>query len=241
MFDDTIQIKRILAVDDDPNALAIVRHTLEMAGFDVMTASSGEDALLFIRRFGLPHLAIVDYQMPPGMNGFEFCRAVRAFSDLPIIMLTAVDEAEKIVASLEAFADDYVVKPFNPNELTARVQRILRRMDSFDYTEDGLAQVDQRMQVDFPNRRVFIDGEPVSLTPTESKLLYILMRNAGRIVTTQRLLSRLWPTESVQEDRLHVHVHRLRGKVEPHTARPRYILSEHGQGYSFLPKVESLT
>ena len=240
MLNDSEKWPRILVVDDDPNALQLVRHALEKECFEVVTAHSGEEALRLIERFGLPHLAIVDYSMPPGMNGFEFGRTLREYCDLPLIMLSAVDETEKIIRGLEEFADDYIIKPFNPKELVARVQRALRRVSSFDYTISNEADVDGNLVVDFPHREATVNGEDVSLTPTENKILYILMKNAGRTVTTDFLLRRLWPNEDAQEDRLHVHIHRLRRKVEPDAGEPHYIVSDRGQGYRFPVKVRSM-
>ncbi len=226
---------RILLVDDDPDILRLVKDTLERAGYDVLTASSGQDALKVIARRGLPHLAVVDYRMP-GMNGFDFCRAVQQFSDLPIIMLTVVDDESTVVKAIELYAEDYITKPFSPRELAARVQRVLRRIGDFAYTLDPVARVDDHLSVDFAHQQAMVAGKAIALTPTETKLLYILMRNAGRTVTIDFLLRRLWPLEEVFEDTLRVHVYRLRQKVEPVPAQPRYVLTERGLGYSFPAK-----
>jgi DNA-binding response OmpR family regulator len=232
MLDGSIETQKILAVDDNAFTLRIVQHTLEQAGFQVTTAVSGKDALKLINRHGIPHLAIVDLHMPV-MSGFEFCHAVREFSDMPIIMLTAVSSEETIIEGLEHYAEDYIVKPFNPNELVARVRRVLRRMGDYTYTLDASTRIDERLLVNFPNREAIIDDEVISLTPTETKLLYILVRNAGRIVTTEFLLNRIWPLQDAQEDRLHVHVHRLRRKIELNPNEPAYIVAERGTGYRF--------
>ena len=232
MLEGSVETQRILAVDDNAFTLRIVQHTLEQAGFKVITAVSGKDALKLINRHGIPHLAIVDLHMPV-MSGFEFCRAVREFSDMPIIMLTAVSSEETIIEGLEQYAEDYIVKPFNPNELVARVRRVLRRMGDYTYTLDASTKLDERPMVNFPSREALVEGQTVSLTPTETKLLYILVRNAGRIVTTEFLLNRIWPLQDAQEDRLHVHVHRLRRKIETNPNEPSYIVAERGTGYRF--------
>ena len=226
---------RILAVDDDPFNFRIVSHALEQTGYTVMTAGSGEEALSMITQHGLPHMAIVDIHMPPGMSGFEFCRTVHQFSDLPVIMLTAVNEESTVVEGLEEHAEDYIIKPFNPGELTARVKRVLQRMGDFAYPLQSLTRVDERLRIDFPGRQALVNGKSVSLTPTETKLLYILMRSAGHTVNTDFILRRLWPLEPAYEDRLHVHMHRLRRKIEDKQdkTRPRYITSERGVGYTF--------
>jgi DNA-binding response OmpR family regulator len=222
-------------VDDDPAIVRLVRDKLDRAGFEVWTAANGQEAIDVVARRGLPHLAIVDVMMP-GMDGFEFCQRTQQFADLPVIMLTAVDEEETVIRGIEHFAEDYVTKPFSPRELVARVQRVLRRIGDFAYTLDVVTHVDDRLAVDFAHQQAIVDGEPVSLTPTETKLLFILMRNAGRTVTTDFLLRRLWPLEDVFEDVLRVHVHRLRHKIEPAPSQPRYLVTERGLGYRFAAK-----
>jgi DNA-binding response OmpR family regulator len=237
---DSIASKRnIFVVDDNLNTLDIVKHALEKSGFNALIAASGEEAMQLIKENGLPHLAVVDLNMPPGMSGFDFCRQVHQFSDLPIIMLTAIDEETTVVKGLEKHVEDYVTKPFNPNELTARVRRVLRRIGDSSFTFEPLTQVDERLAVDFPGRRAMVEGRSVSLTPIETKLLYILMRRAGRTVTTEYIIRRIWPLEPVYEDRLHVHMHRLRRKIEV-KSNPRYILSERGQGYVFRTSPENI-
>ncbi len=225
-------VKRILAVDDNEQTLQIVRLTLERAGFDVVTALSGKEALQIIRRKGLPHLALVDLNMPI-MNGFEFCKKLSEFSDVPVVMLTAVGEEEKIVEGINQHAEDYIIKPFRPQELVARINRILRRIGDFAYTLDPTVRIDDYLSIDFSNRKAIVDGTDKSLTPTETKILYILIRNAGQTVTTDFLLRRIWPLEDAYEDRLHVHVHRLRRKLEVDHSKPYYVVSKRGTGYIF--------
>lgn len=225
----------ILVVDDNQYTQRIVQFALENAGFKAVTASSGEDALEIMHTYGLPHLAIVDIHMPPGMSGFEFCHTIHQFSDLPVIMLTAVNEEETVIEGLEKYAEDYIIKPFNPGELVARVRRVLTRLGGVAFHLNALTLVDERLTIDFPQRKALIHGEPTALTPTETKLLYILMRQAGETVATEYILRRLWPLEPAYEDRLHVHMHRLRRKIEDNEdkSRARYIVSERGTGYTF--------
>jgi DNA-binding response OmpR family regulator len=223
--------KRILVIDDNAHTLLIVGRALEKAGFEVQTTASGEEALEQIQENGLPHLAIVDINMD-GMSGLEFCEKVQQYSDLPVIMLTGVEKEETVVQVIELYAEDYVTKPFSPNELVARVRRVLRRLGDFTYTLAPLTVVDDNLKVNFSECNAFVGGEQVSLTPTETKLLYILMRNSGQIVTADFLLRRLWPREIAFEDRLRVYVHRLRKKIEPDSDR-QYIISERGIGYRF--------
>ncbi len=225
-------LQRILVVDDDQAIRRLLKDKLEGAGYEVWAAESGDHALEVIGRRGMPHLAIVDINMP-GMNGLRFCEAVQQFSDLPVIMLSAVDEEETVVASIMRYAEDYVTKPFSPRELVARVQRVLRRIGDYRYTWDVETRVDDFLVVDIPHQRALAGERVVPLTPTETKLLYLLMRNAGHSVSTDFLLRRLWPMEDVFEDTLRVHIHRLRQKIEPAPARPRYVLTQRGVGYTF--------
>jgi DNA-binding response OmpR family regulator len=233
MNDFTSRCQRILVVDDDPAILGLVRAKMGMAGFEVLTAESGLQALDLIERRGLPHLALVDINMP-GMDGCAFCQTVQAYSDLPVMMLTAVDETETVIRCIRHFAEDYVTKPFSPRELVARVQRVLRRIGDFAYTLDPITKVDDRLAVDFSHQKAIVQDERIALTPTETKLLYILMRHTGRTVSTDFLLQRLWPLDEVFEDRLRVHIHNLRNKIDRDAQSP-HIVTERGLGYSFLP------
>lgn len=225
---------RVLCVDDDPDILRILRYTFEDAGFDVGTAGSAAQALRWIGQHGLPHLALVDIRMPE-MDGIALCRQIQSFCDLPAILLTAVDDEPTVVEALDKVAEDYVLKPFRPNELVARARRVLRRMGDLSFVHGPETAVDERLAVDFVRQTARVDGGSVPLTPTECKILHILMRSAPRLVTTDYLLRRVWPLEAVFEDTLRVHVHRLRQKIEPSPGQPRYLLTHRGQGYSFIP------
>jgi DNA-binding response OmpR family regulator len=225
-------LRRILVVDDDPDVLRLIRRELGNAGFEVWPAASAEEALEVVARQGLPHLAVVDILLP-GADGLALARRFQEWSDLPIIMLTSVDEEETVVGAIEKFAEDYVRKPFKSRELVARVERVCRRIGDFGYTLQPVIEVDAHLSVDFAHQKVSVNGRAVPLTATESKLLYVLMRQAGKAVATDFLLRRLWPSEEVFEDTLRVHVHRLRGKIEPTPGRPRYVVTERGTGYRF--------
>lgn len=224
--------QRILVVDDDPLIVQLMAARLQQEGYEVSTAFSAEEALDGIARHGLPHLAVVDLKMP-GLSGFDFCRSVQQWADLPVILLSSVDDEDTTVQGLLHYAEDYVTKPCSPRELAARVQRVLRRVGDFGYALDPAIRVDDGLEIQFAQQQALVAGRPTPLTPTETKLLYILMRNAGRTVTTDFLLRRLWPLEEVFADTLRVHIHRLRHKVEPDPERPRYILTERGLGYKF--------
>ncbi|MEW5985721.1 MAG: response regulator transcription factor [Chloroflexota bacterium] len=226
------QPKRILVVDNAQEMLQMVSQILDKAGFEVWRSTSGQEALNVIERNGRPHLAIVDIIMP-GMDGFEFCQRVRAGGELPIIMLTALNQVDLVTRALEQFADDVITKPFSPGVLVARVQRVLRRVDNFDYARDPVVRVDEYLRVDFAGRQALVGNALVSLTPTEVRLLHILLQSGGRVVTLPALLGHLWPSEAATEERLRYHVSCLRRKIEPAPARPRYILTVPGRGYSF--------
>ena len=221
-------------VDDEPDIVSVVRMTLEAEGFDVSTAFSAQEAFDLIGRKGLPHLAVLDIMMP-GTDGITLARKLQKFSDLPVIMLTAIDEEATVVKTIEEVAEDYVSKPFRPKELAARVKRVIRRMGDFAFRLETLTVIDDHLAVDFAAKKALINEQPVSLTPTETKILHILIRSARRTVTTEYLLARLWPLDEVYEDTLRVHVHRLRQKIEPNASKPHYLITQRGVGYSFLP------
>lgn len=228
-----MEIQQILAVDDNENMRTLLQIILEQAGFEVVTAASGEEALTVMRRRGVPHLALLDVNMPE-MSGFELARSIRETSDMPVIFLTAVDHEGMVVEGLERYADDYIVKPFHVNELIARVQRVLRRVDNFNYRADPVVNIDDRLQINFSAQEAIVNGEPVPLTPTEVKLLEILVNNRGRVIPTDRLLQRIWPTEQASEDRLYVAIYRLRQKLKGADGQWDYIVTRSGLGYVFM-------
>jgi len=229
----TPNAESILVIDDDPHIRDMVSFKLRQAGYAVTTAPSGVDALKLIKRRGLPHLAIVDIYMP-GISGLEFCEEVQKYSDLPIIMLTANDNLTTIIESIEYYAEDYITKPFRLNELLVRVRRVLRRVGDNGYALSPAQQIDERLSINIGMQMLIVNGKQKRLTPTENKLLHILLRNAGRIVTTEYLLKRIWPQDEIFEDTLRVHIHRLRQKIEAPNKNARYIITERGQGYRFI-------
>lgn len=223
---------RILLVDDEADIRWTVGAVLEDEGFSVMTAGSADEAMARIAAEGIPHLAVVDIMMPE-VDGIELCRRLHEFSDLPIILLTAVDDQRTINAAIREFAEDYVVKPFDADELAARVRRVLARFETFDHATGPEIRIDRRLVLDLAAGHALVDGEPVELTPTERHILHILVRSRGRSISTQHLLDRVWPREEVFEDSLRVHVHRIRRKIEENPSRPRYLVTERGIGYRF--------
>ena len=230
---DTAIQHRILVVDDDPEVRELLQAVFEKEGFEVWTVPSAERALEVLRQRGLVHLAIIDIHLP-GEDGLTLCRKIQEFSDLPIMMLTVVDEEKTVVESIERWAEDYLTKPFSPAELVARVRRLLRRIGDFSYALQPVVRIDETLEVDFFHQRVMVEGRPIALTPTESKLLYILMKQSGHTVPTHVILDRVWPKGGADENTLRVHIHRLRHKIERSPNRPAYIVTERGTGYSFL-------
>ena len=221
--------QEILCVDDESDIRTIVRAALQSAGFEVRTAHSAQSALESLERDGLPHLAVVDIRMP-GVSGLELCRKVQTFCDLPFILLTAVDDEATIVQSIEELAEDYIVKPFRPAELAARVKRVLQRLGA-PHRRGRLFEVGDGLRLDFVRKVAEISGQAVPLTPTENKILHVLSRRLGRTVRLEFLLSRVWPLDEVFEDTLRVHMHRLRKKLEADPDDPSYLFTERGVGY----------
>jgi DNA-binding response OmpR family regulator len=235
----TPEAYRILVVDDSVNLLTGVETVLKDVGYQVMTALSGEEALELIKRVGLPHLALVDINMPPGMDGFEFCEVVNNYSDMPIIMLTAISQEETIVEAIERFAEDYITKPFSLDVLRARVRRVLRRLGDFNGSLDPTQKIDPHLSVNFAECLAVLDDQRIPLTPTETKLLYILMRSSPKAVNISFILRRLWPTEPSNEGRLRVYLHRLRSKLKIDHPSHHYVVSQRGAGYRFVPYDEN--
>ena len=228
---------QILAVDDSPVITQSVALALKNANYDVWQANSGKEALDLMKKYGLPHLALVDLKMPK-MDGVALCKQIHKFSDLPIIILTSEDGEETVVSLLDKYAEDYVIKPFRSAELIARIGRVLRRMGDFAYAMKPHIVIDDSFQLDLPRRRIVIDDQEKSLTPIEAKFLYILLKNIGHTVRTEYLIQRIWPAEEAYEDRLHAHIYRLRKKIEANPKEPRYVLSDWGVGYLFPEPVQ---
>ena len=217
----------VLLVDDDPTLLSVLSRRVNRAGYDVRTASSGTAALQQLEGTW-PAILVVDLMMP-GMDGFELCRRVKQIADLPIIVLSAVDASEAKVNALELYAEDYVTKPFDPDELVARIQRVLRRaaVGSPQISLDG-----GEVEVDLATRRMTTPAGNQQLTPTEARLLQVLASAIDRVVRTDELLDRVWTdADGADPSYLWVTVRRLRRKLETDPDRPRYLLTERGVGY----------
>lgn len=223
----------ILVVDDERHITQLVRMNLEVEGFNVITASSGSEALDRVRE-DLPDLVLLDVRMPE-LDGFETLQLLREVSDVPVIMLTVRSEEEDIVRGLELGADDYVTKPFRARELSSRIRAVLRRTQGGASPESAIVKIDDRLSVDYNRREVIVEGERVSLRPTEFRLLYHLIENAGWVVPHETLLAKVWGYEYQEEVHyLRLYITYLRKKIEPDPSNPKYILTERGVGYRFV-------
>jgi len=224
--------EKILVVDDEPRILRLVRSNLEKNGYQVIIATDGETALSQAEMTELD-LVILDIMMPR-MDGFEVCRRLREFSTVPIIMLTCRgDEVDK-VKGLELGADDYLTKPFSVPELLARIRAVLRRTRLPNAVKHEPVFTLGNFSVNFAQRKVTARGQDVRLSPTEYKLLYELVTNAGRVVLHQDLLAKVWGREYRDEtEYLRVYVRYLRQKIEDEPSSPKLILTEPGVGYRF--------
>jgi len=228
----TAEGARILVGADEPPILRVVARNLEHRGFQVDTASTGREALdAFHRR--RPDVLVLDLGLPD-MDGVEIIRAVRATAATPVIVLSARDAERDKVEALDAGADDYVSKPFGIEELLARIRVSLRHSAATTSGAEAIFRAGD-LAVDFERRVVEVAGEPVHLTPTEYELLKVFIARRDRVLTDRMLLQAVWGPEYGSEDHyLHVYVARLRKKLEPDPASPRYLLTEPGAGYRFV-------
>jgi len=219
---------KILTVEDDNSIRTVVRMALEDEGWEVLEAGNGEDALAIFKRDGA-NVVLIDIMLP-GIDGFEVCRSIRRSTDVPIIMVTARDDTHDVVAGLEAGADDYLTKPFEPKELSARIRALLRRARSADPEMTTMTFGDLEISPD--EGLVTLSGEEVHLTKTEFRLLVELASSPGRVFSREQLLERVWEYGYFGDGRLvDVHVRRLRTKIEPDPAEPRYVVTVRGLGY----------
>jgi DNA-binding response OmpR family regulator len=227
----------LLIVDDDPTITRSLKVNLEADGFDVITAACGREALDLMES-KLPDLLIVDLILPD-MHGFDFCRKVKGYLDVPIIMLTAVDSEDSKVSGLGAYAEDYIVKPFSYRELLARVGRVLKRAQHLLPKEQVLA-VDRGLSLNFARHVALLTDREIQLTPVESRILSVLATNANRVVTSERLIDLAWPDGEGDPNRLWVNIRRLRNKLEDGPSQPKRLVTERGLGYKLHANEESI-
>ncbi|MFO8011518.1 MAG: response regulator transcription factor [Dehalococcoidia bacterium] len=219
----------ILIVDNDPVILRFVSANLKSRGFAVVTAEDGESALKTLEQT-LPDLIILDVLLPD-INGVELCRRIREWSRVPIIMLTARNELDGTSELLNLGADDYITKPFGIEVLLARVRAVLRRRSAED-TSEAVTFVSDDLQINFAERMVSVGGKRINLSPKEYELLRELSQNAGKVLTHQMLLSRVWgPDYGRETEYLRVYIGRLRNKIEADSKHPKHIHTKSGVGY----------
>lgn len=232
-MNDEFDRRRILVVDDEERMVRFIRLNLEHDGFQVSEAFNGKEAIQKIRDV-TPDLILLDVMMPD-LDGFEVLETIREVSNVPVIMLTAKGEEDDRVRGLELGADDYVTKPFSPRELVSRVKAVLRRTESASGSMHGLIEVDDRLKIDFDRREIWLEGKLVKLRPTEYRMLYHLVQNAGWVVTHDQLLTKVWGYEYRDEPHyVRLYINYLRQKLEADPSNPKYILTERGVGYRFV-------
>ncbi len=225
--------KTILVVDDEPRVVQFITMNLELEGFRVVSASNGHEALEKVTR-ELPDLIVLDIMLPD-MDGFETLKKIRQVSSVPVIFLSVKGEEFDRVRGLDLGADDYMTKPFSPRELMSRIRAVLRRTAAKELTARSEIVVDDELRINFDQRKVIVRGQEVQLRPTEYRLLYQLVSNAGRLLTHETLLSRVWGPEYRDEDHyVRLYITYLRQKIEKDPKNPKYILSERGLGYRFM-------
>ena len=233
MAEDNFKNRVVLVVDDEERMARFIRLNLEHDGFQVIEAYRGMQAIEKLRD-SMPDLIILDIMMPD-IDGFEVLKMVREISTVPIIMLTAKGEEEDRVKGLELGADDYITKPFSPRELVGRVKAVLRRTESTGISSQDVIDVDERLKIDLGRREVWVDKKLIKLRPTEYRLLYHLIQNAGWVLTYDQILSRVWGYEYRDEPHyVRLYINYLRQKLEQDPANPKYILTERGVGYRFV-------
>jgi two-component system KDP operon response regulator KdpE len=233
MTDSRMRDRLILVVDDEERMVRFIRLNLEHDGFRVIEAYNGTQAINKVRS-SLPDLMLLDVMMPD-IDGFEVLKIIREVSSTPVIMLTAKGEEDDRVRGLELGADDYITKPFSPRELVSRVKAVLRRTESAGVGVHGLIEIDDRLKIDFDRREVWVAGELVKLRPTEYRLLYHLVQNAGWVISHDQILAKVWGYEYRDEPHyVRLYINYLRKKLEEDPANPIYILTERGVGYRFV-------
>ena len=223
----------VLVVEDEESIGDALSYLLRREGYDVTVATDGEDALAEFDRVG-HDLVLLDLMLP-GLSGTEVCKALRARSTVPVIMVTAKDSEVDKVVGLELGADDYITKPFSSRELVARVRAVLRRgRDERDLVPSLVEAGPVRLDVE--RHVVTVDGRPTRFPLKEFELLELLLRNAGRVLTRGQLIDRVWGADYVGDTKtLDVHIKRLRAKIEPDPGEPRYIVTVRGLGYKYEP------
>ena len=225
--------KRVLLVDDEASIRRFVGSSLRAEGYEVSIAEDGEEALQVLDAT-LPDLVILDIRMPK-LDGLEVCRRIREWSQVPVMMLSAVGEEQVKVKCLRLGADDYLVKPFGVQELTARVEAVLRRSNTMDKPLMEPNFTSGELEISFADRLVTLSGRPVNLTPTEYSLLQQLVMHRGKVLTHEMLLRLVWgPEYDGEKEYVRVFINRIRKKIGDSREKPKYIWTQPGVGYGFI-------
>lgn len=230
--------KRILVIDDDAESIELVRLIFAREGAEVYSAADGREGIC---QFGVcrPDLVLLDVMLP-NLDGWETCRLLGDFSDVPIIFLTALSREQDVVRGLDCGAVDYVTKPFKPGILLARARVAMRSPVRASKSSQQAVFDDGYLWIDVAGHQVQVDGEPVQLTATEYRLLVYLVEHAGQVLTYEQILEHVWGWEYRESvDYVHVYISHLRHKIEWDPGRPAYILTERGVGYRFAAKLQT--
>lgn len=233
MFTHEAPMKTIMLVEDDVVVQSLLRRQLSNAGYRVLSADSVNQATVLVKRHGMPHIFVIDRDLP-GMSGDDFGRRLRLKSEVPIIMLTSHDCVDTKISAIEDFADDYVVKPHRERDLLGRIERILRRIPIFDYISKQVLHVDSAFKVHMDGRCVEVGGTKVNLTIIESRLLEIFLRNPNQVLTYDTLRRAVWRDEEPGSQSLRVHVHRLRKKIQQKSCTNVRLKTARELGYQFV-------
>lgn len=227
-----VKRENIVVVDDERSILKLISYKLKLEGYNVYAGMDGEEAIGLVEQHN-PDLLLLDVKMP-NLNGLEVCRRLREWSKIPIIVISAHTDANYAVEALDLGADDYLRKPFHEQELMARVRTQLRRAEERPAQQTQPVFRSGPLEMNFSRRQVSVDGNEVKLTPTEYSILEQLVQNAGKVLTHQMLLNRVWgPEYSDESEYLRVYIGRLRRKLSSGDNSPKYIVTEQGVGYRF--------
>ncbi|WP_166242059.1 response regulator transcription factor [Paenibacillus turpanensis] len=235
--------KRILVVDDEPSISMLIEFNLKLVGYDVMCVYDGEAVFEVIKQFR-PDLIVLDLMLPK-MDGIQVCRKLRSQNNMvPIVMLTALQDLSDKIAGLDNGADDYMTKPFSPQELISRIQAILRRINIMPPSNENKPIAIGSLTIDPEQRTVNVEGNPVDLTPKEFELLLFLLKHRGKVLSRQQLLHGVWDYHFLGDTRIvDVHISHLRDKIEKNARSPEYIVTIRNVGYKLtepsVPKESS--
>lgn len=221
---------RLVIIDDDIDLSLLLKEAFEAQDYTVAVFNDAPQCLHHIRQHGLPHLALVDLRLP-SQHGFQLSQELKEWGDVPIIFISSDDDVKTVVHGITNYADDYITKPFDTEILIARVKRLLNRVYGFD--DQKVTRIDDHLTLDLSNNRVYLDDRTIVLTPIETRLLSILIRNMGDVVPAETLISHGWPRQMVLDETLRVHMYRLRHKLEPEGGS-NYIQTVRGVGYCFM-------